>query len=58
MGTHEICSYVSDDFGLIATALALGYDDSWLNALWLAYKNGQVPCGGLSPVQGELTSFI
>jgi hypothetical protein len=57
-GTHEICNYVSDDFGLIATALALGSEDSWLNALWLAYRKGQIPCGVLSPVQGKLASFI
>jgi hypothetical protein len=39
----EIAEYVSDDFDLIATALALDYKDNWLNALMLLYQNGQFP---------------
>jgi hypothetical protein len=56
-GQHEMCSYVSDDFGLIATALALGYDDGWLNALWASYKDGKIPCGRLEPVKGGLSDL-
>lgn len=57
-GQHEICSCVSDDFGLIATALALGHEDSWLNALWVSYKDGRIPCGKLEPIAGGLCDLI
>ena len=57
-GQHEISSYVSDDFGLIATALASGYDDDWLTALWVSYKDGKIPCGELEPVKGGLGAVI
>jgi hypothetical protein len=57
-GQHEICSYVSDDFGLIATALALGHDDNWLTALWSSYKNCTIPSGELEPIEGGLGNHI
>jgi hypothetical protein len=57
-GQHEICSYISDDFGLIATALALGYEDDWLNALWASFKGGKIPCGELESVEGSLGALI
>jgi hypothetical protein len=58
VGQHEICGYISDDFGLIATALALCYDDEWLTALWTSYKGGKIPCGDLEPVKGGLQAAI
>lgn len=57
-GQHEICGYVSDDFGLIATALALGHEDNWLNALWVSYKDGKIPRGKLEPIGGCLAELI
>jgi hypothetical protein len=39
----ELAACVSDDFGLIASALAMQYSDPWLNGLWLSYKCGVFP---------------
>jgi hypothetical protein len=39
----DLAAYVSDDFGLIADALALGKEDPWINAMCDSYKNGTIP---------------
>jgi hypothetical protein len=40
---HEIASYVSDDFDLIARASLLGMNDPFVNRMWEAYDRGEIP---------------
>jgi len=54
----DLCGYVSDDFGLIAEAIVLSYQDTWLNGLWLAYKKGVFPHGEIERVSGRLEELI
>ena len=46
-GNGDLAGYVSDDFGLIADAKLLGYEDLWLNKLCTCYENRTIPCGSL-----------
>jgi len=39
----EFAACVSEDFGLIAAALAIDYSDPWLTGLWLSYRAGVFP---------------
>ncbi len=39
----EFSGYVADDFELIAKSLQIGFDDEWLNALFLSYLQGIFP---------------
>ena len=55
---HEIASYISDDFGLIAEAVIAGYDDVWLNVLWLSYKRNCLPIPPVEEYFGKLTDLI
>ncbi len=48
----EIAADVSDDLLLIAGALLCGYEDDWLNALWLSYRAGRYPHKPLHPLEG------
>lgn len=50
----DVAAYVSDDFGLIGDALAVGYDDEWLNALFDAYQMARIPRGSLRRRRGPL----
>ena len=47
-GNGEIAGYVSDDFDLLARAIAVGYFDPWLNLLWNEYQAGRFPHGDLT----------
>lgn len=40
---HEIASYVSDDFDIIARAALLGMNDPFVNRMWEAYDRGEIP---------------
>ncbi|WP_160148280.1 hypothetical protein [Rubripirellula obstinata] len=40
---HEIASYISDDFDLIARSSLLGLRDTFIESLWLAYDSHSVP---------------
>lgn len=40
---HEIASYVSDDFELIAKSIALGLGDAYAEALLATYRAGGIP---------------
>ena len=40
---HEIASYVSDDFDLIIRGILLGINDEFLNSLWEAYNQNEIP---------------
>ncbi len=42
-GQHEIASYVSDDFELIAMASILEIDDRFVLRLWNGYEQDTVP---------------
>lgn len=39
----ELAAYVADDFELIAKSLEIGYNDEWLNSLFLSYLQGVFP---------------
>ncbi len=39
----ELAAYVADDFELIAKSLQSGFDDEWLNSLFLSYLHGVFP---------------
>ena len=57
-GHHELAAYVSDDFDLIGKALVLGFDDPWLNGLFLVYKNGGVGGPGIEEQSGQLRALV
>jgi hypothetical protein len=57
-GGHELASYVADDFELIARAVATGYDDPWLNGLWMAYKANGLPEPPVKEHRGKLLDLI
>lgn len=40
----ELAACVSDDFGLIADAVALGIEDPWIDGILKKYKAGEIPC--------------
>lgn len=42
-GQHEVASYVSDDFDIIVRGSLLGLDDNFLNSLWDAYSQNEIP---------------
>jgi hypothetical protein len=54
----DLAGYVSDDFGLIAEALCLNYQDEWINSLANEYMNNRIPCAGLNPLGGILEDII
>lgn len=54
----DLAGYVSDDFGLIAEALIINYNDEWLNALAKTYLEGKIPHGNLNASKGELSEII
>jgi hypothetical protein len=54
----EMATAVCDDFELLGASLAAGYNDPWLNALWLSYRSGAIPHQELQPVEGTLEDLI
>lgn len=54
----DIAAQVSDDFLLLGGALVSGFEDEWLNALWLAYRLGTFPHKPLRPRAGRLADLI
>lgn len=40
---HELASAISDDFELFARAIVLDFIDPFLDSMWEAYENGEVP---------------
>lgn len=42
-GQHEVASYVSDDFELMALGAALHFSHPTLDRLWTAYRANQIP---------------
>ncbi len=54
----EFAGHISDDFGLIGSALLSRCEDDWLNALWLEYREGRIPHGALKPVAGSLLTLL
>jgi hypothetical protein len=54
----EFATAICDDFELLGASLAAGYNDPWLNALWLCYRGGKVPHEPLQPVFGPLDDLI
>lgn len=39
----DLAAYISDDLGLILDTEKVNVNNSWINALWQAYKNGEIP---------------
>lgn len=54
----ELATAVCDDFELLGASLAAGFNDPWLNGLWMAYRTGQIPHKPVQPVEGELDTLI
>ena len=54
----EMATAVCDDFELLGASLAAGYNDPWLNGLWLAYRAGKIPQGALDATEGALEDLI
>jgi hypothetical protein len=54
----ELSTAVCDDFELLGASLAAGYGDPWLNALWMAYRSGNIPHKELKPLAGSLVDLI
>lgn len=54
----ELAAYVSDDFGLLHDALALGSVDFWLAALLRCYLDGRFPCGEIVPLDCTLDEVL
>ncbi|MEZ6047094.1 MAG: hypothetical protein R3C11_16235 [Planctomycetaceae bacterium] len=54
----ELSGYVSDDFGLIGSALFLNINDPWLNSLWQEYYLGNFPHTELKPLNGSLKELV
>lgn len=54
----DLAGCVCDDLELIASALALGVEDSWLNGLWLRYRSGGLPQGQFESVSGRLNDLL
>jgi hypothetical protein len=50
----ELAGYVSDDFGLLAIAIATDFSDPWLNGLWSSYKTGTFPYKDVETAPGVL----
>lgn len=47
---HEIASYVSDDFDIIARSSVLKWNDSFIEHLWNTYQSGEIPTSPRSSV--------
>jgi hypothetical protein len=56
--SSDLASYISDDFGLIAEASIIDYNDDWVNALANEYVEERVPCNGLKPLKSDLSKII
>lgn len=56
--SSDLSSYISDDFGLIAEALVIDYNDEWVNALAKEYVEERLPYNRLKPIKGELCKII
>jgi lipopolysaccharide biosynthesis regulator YciM len=42
--SHEVCSYIADDFEFIKKAEVLGIQSEFLDYLKQSYEQGKVPC--------------
>ncbi|MEI6233957.1 MAG: hypothetical protein WCT04_12950 [Planctomycetota bacterium] len=54
----EMATAICDDFELLGASLAAGYNDPWLNGLWLSYRAGKIPQGELEMADGALEDLI
>ncbi len=54
----ELATAVCDDFELLGASLAAGYNDPWLNGIWLAYRAGNIPQEPTEKVEGPLEDLI
>lgn len=54
----DLAAYVSDDFGLLHDALALGGNDPWLVALLASYLRETLPCGDLVPLPRSFDDLL
>lgn len=49
-GSADLAGYLSDDFGLITDALAMGMSNQWINGLMKSYLDGIPPMGVIPPL--------
>ncbi|GFZ31505.1 hypothetical protein CSC2_20310 [Clostridium zeae] len=56
--SSDLAGYISDDFGLIAEALLIDYNDNWVNALAYHYVEGKIPHSVLEPLKGQLYEIV
>lgn len=56
-GDPEICSYVTDDWDMIARNLVFSRNNGFLNALVESYSKGQIPHGPMISSIFDVTSF-
>jgi len=54
----DLASYISDDFGLFSDALQIGYNNAWLNGLWIKYKELEIPHGKIDNIKGTLNNLL
>lgn len=54
----DLATAVCDDFELFGASLAAGYNDPWLNGVWLAYRAGNIPQEPTERVDGPLEDLI
>jgi hypothetical protein len=54
----DLAAYISDDFGLIADAIAANTNDYFVNALFHEYVIGNFPRGTLDEFEGNLAEQI
>lgn len=54
----DVSGAVSEDIEAVAMALALGYNDPWLNGLWSSFRSGRLPYGDIEVVAGDLAQLI
>jgi hypothetical protein len=54
----DVSAYVSDDFGIIAAALAMNLDDPWIVSLASHYIHGNIPECNVEPLHGNLIETL
>ena len=57
-GSADLSAYISDDFGLIADALAINYQNPLLNELLHMYLTLRFPSGTLVERRGQLGELV
>ena len=54
----ELSGDISDDFEIIAKALAIGIEEPWLSGLFNLYMHGRLPSSETPPVSTSLKDLV